>query len=225
MLPGRLELLYEDRDLMVVNKPAGLLSVATSSERDRTVYWILSEYLRKKGEQRRPAAVHRLDRDTSGVMVWAKSGRIKQHLMERWNESVRERRYVALAEGRIAEEQGTINAPVGEISESRMTVTSTGSPAVTHWKTIRSGDFYTLLSLELGTGRRNQIRVHLSHIGNPIAGDAKYGAKTNPVGRLALHAESLVICHPRNGTVMRFSVPAPDSFVTAVKSSGPKKRH
>jgi 23S rRNA pseudouridine1911/1915/1917 synthase len=203
-----LVLLHEDRDLLVVDKPAGLLSIAAGAEREKTAYWILSEYLRKKGEKRRPAVVHRLDRETSGVMLFAKSDAVKRKLMEHWNETVLERCYLALVEGELAGAQGTIDAPLGEDPRGRVVVVSGGQRAVTHWKLLKNGRRFSLLSLELETGRRNQIRVHLAHLGHPVAGDKKYGAKADPLNRLCLHAERIVFHHPHDGRVLTFTVEA-----------------
>lgn len=218
-LPQGLALLYEDEDVLVVDKPSGLLSVAAGGEKERTAYWVLCEYLRKRGEKRRAAAVHRLDRDTSGVMVFAKSEEIKRRLMEGWNESVLERRYIALAEGSFDAEEGLVDAPLGEDAGGRVVVVPGGLPARTRWRRLGEGCGYTLLELELETGRRNQIRAHLSYLGRPVAGDAKYGARRDPAGRLALHAESLAFAHPRDGRSLRFEVPAPPSFRKALSPS------
>ncbi|GHV55997.1 hypothetical protein AGMMS49579_20030 [Spirochaetia bacterium] len=211
-LPQGILLLYEDRDLLVIDKPAGLLSIATGTERDRTAYWILAGYLRKKGEKRRPAAVHRLDRDTSGVMVFAKAEMVKKKLMGSWDEAVAERRYVALAEGEFTENDGVIDQPLGEDAGGRMVVRKDGKPSVTRWKLLKSGKGYSLLELELETGRRNQIRAHLSFLGHPVAGDMKYHARTNPVKRLCLHAEHISFHHPADGRLMAFDSPLPGSF-------------
>jgi 23S rRNA pseudouridine1911/1915/1917 synthase len=209
-------LLYEDRDLLVVDKPAGLLSIAAGTERQKTVYWILAEYLRQKGEKRRPAAVHRLDRDTSGLMVFAKSGMVKKKLMENWDKAVAMRRYTALAEGefsrshdgRSGPDEGIIDEPLGEDGGGRVIVKAGGKRALTRWKLLGRGKGYSLLSLELETGRRNQIRAHLFFLGHPVAGDKKYGARTDPLGRLALHAETLSFYHPSGGRLMEFCSPA-----------------
>jgi 23S rRNA pseudouridine1911/1915/1917 synthase len=211
-LPQGLILLYEDRDILVVDKPAGLLSIASGTERTKTAHWILSEYLRKRGEQRQAAVVHRLDRDTSGVMLFAKSGFIKGKLMETWEQSVQERRYAALAEGRFEESWGVIDAPLGEDPRGRVVVMPGGKGAITRWELLKAGTGYSLLSLALETGRRNQIRAHLSHLGHPVAGDWKYHAQTNPLNRLALHAEGLVFQHPRNGERLAFETPMPAAF-------------
>jgi 23S rRNA pseudouridine1911/1915/1917 synthase len=216
-LPQGILLYYEDRDLLVICKPAGLLSIAAGGERDRTAYWIISEYLRKKGEKCRAAAVHRLDRDTSGLMIFAKSEGIKKQFMERWNELLKERRYICLAEGELAEKEGIIDAPLGEDRGGRVVVMKGGKPALTRWKLLKAGNAYSLLTLELDTGRRNQIRAHLDWAGHPVAGDKKYRAKTDPLKRLALHADRLVFLHPRNGALLEFEVPGPKSFWGPVK--------
>jgi RluA family pseudouridine synthase len=206
-LSHNLIILYEDSYIIVVNKPAGLLSIATGTEKQRTVYWILSEYLWKKGEKRRVAAVHRLDRDTSGVMLFAKSAVIKRRLMQNWNALVVERRYIALAEGDFSENEGLIDLPIGEDKGGKPAIRKNGMRSVTRWKRLRAGKGCTLLALELETGRRNQIRLHLSAIGHPVLGDIKFGGK--PGKRLYLHAETLVFHHPRRDRLMRFEVKAP----------------
>lgn len=223
-LPHGLRILYEDRDIIVVDKPSGLLSVAAGAESEKTAYWILCEYLRKRGEKRRVAAVHRLDRDTSGVMVFAKSGETKRALMQDWNDSIVERRYVALAEGEFPESEGVFDAPLGEDRGGRVVVAAGGQSAVTRWRVLDSGGGYTLLELELETGRRNQIRAHLDWAERPVAGDSKYGAASDPIGRLALHAERLVLRHPRDGKLLDFEVPVPPEFRRALKGGAPKRR-
>lgn len=217
-LPFGLEILYEDDDLLVVFKPAGLLSVAAAGEKNRTAYWILNEYLRRRGKRQQVAVVHRLDRDTSGVMVFAKSAAMKRALMDNWDKLVFERRYVAVVEGPVTEPEGTIDLPLTEDSRARVLIAAPGRGhrAITHWKVLRSGSRCSLLSLELETGRRNQIRVHCAAMGHPVVGDSKYGSRCDILGRLGLHAERLAFYHPRTGALLEFSVPPPPSF-TSVK--------
>jgi 23S rRNA pseudouridine1911/1915/1917 synthase len=222
MLGRGLVLLYEDRDLVVVEKPAGLLSIAAGGEREKTAYRVLSEYFRKRGGGGRPAAVHRLDRDTSGVMIFAKDGRVKKTLMENWDDLIVRRLYVAVAEGDITPDgkaggEGRIDAPLqeegaGKNRGGRMVVREGGKPAATRWKLLEKGGGYSLLSLELETGRRNQIRAHLAYIGHPVAGDKKYGASTDPLKRLCLHAETISFRHPYDGKLMEFNSPVPKGF-------------
>lgn len=215
-LPHGLEILYEDADLVVVDKPSGLLSVAAGAEKEKTAYWILCEHYRKRGDKRRVAAVHRLDRDTSGVMVFARNDAAKRALMSDWDGAVRARTYVAVAEGYFPEPEGRIDAPLGEDRGGRVVVARNGAPAATRWRVLGEGNGYTLLELELETGRRNQIRAHLDWLGRPVAGDPKYGARTDPLRRLALHAERLVLRHPRDGSDLDCEVPAPPSFARLV---------
>jgi 23S rRNA pseudouridine1911/1915/1917 synthase len=217
-----LEILHEDTEILVVIKPAGLLSMAAGSQREKTAYWILAEYLRKKGEKRRPAMVHRLDRDTSGVMLFVKSAVTKKKFMDHWDDMVVRRCYTALVEGALPVGEGVIDAPLGEDAGGRVIVTRDGKPAITRWKLRATGvlhknksaarQIYSLLELELETGRRNQIRAHLAHIGHPVAGDVKYRARSNPIGRLCLHAETIAFHHPADKTVMEFTSRGP-SFV------------
>ena len=199
-----LALLYEDSDIIAVDKPAGLLSIAAGGGREKTAYQILADYLRKKGGGARPAVVQRLDRDTSGVMIFAKSGWVKKKLMDNWDEMVTERRYICIAEGELAGEEGLIDLPLGEDAGGRVVAKKGGKPARTRWTLLKARSGYSLLSLELETGRRNQIRAHLAAIGHPVAGDKKYWAKTNPLRRLCLHASRISFYHPRDGRLMEF---------------------
>jgi len=216
-LPLGLVILYEDDDLIVVNKPEGLLSVAAGGEKNRTAYWILNEYLRRRGQKRQIAVVHRLDRDTSGVMVFAKSAAMKKALMDNWDNLVVERCYVAVVEGPVTEPEGIIDLPLAEDPQGRVVIAASGRGlrAVTRWKLLRSGSRYSLLSLELETGRRNQIRVHCAALGHPVVGDRKYGSRMDPLKRLGLHAETLALHHPRTGASLEFSVPPPPGFTAA----------
>jgi 23S rRNA pseudouridine1911/1915/1917 synthase len=217
-----LVILYEDMDIIVVDKPSGLLSIAAGGEREKTCCHILAEYLRKNGGPRqRPAVVHRLVRGTSGVMIFAKSEKTKKKLMDNWNEAVAGRRYIAVAEGNPGRDglsEGTITAPLGEDRGGRVVVSPGGKPAVTRWKVLKAGKVYSLLSLELETGRRNQIRAHLSWLGCPVAGDKKYHSKTDPLKRLCLHAEYISFRHPRDGRLMEFETPPDGSFHALLRS-------
>lgn len=218
-LQAGLILLYEDSDILVVHKPAGLLSIATDTRKDRSAYFFLGEYLHKKGEKRSVAVVHRLDRDTSGLLVFAKSDTIKRSFMDHWNELVLERRYIALLEGILDKDSGTITKALGEDRGGKVIIDDKGKTATTHYKVLERYKHYTLTALELETGRRNQIRVHCAFIGHPVAGDKKYGARTDPLGRLALHAESLSFIHPGNGKTLRFSIAPEAGFrATAARS-------
>lgn len=212
-----LSILFENDDFIVIDKPSGLLTIATESQREKTAYWQLSELLRKRGSRQRIAVVHRLDRDTSGVLLFVKNQRLKQELMARWNELVEKRTYVALVEGTVRDNEGTINQPLGETKTGLVIVSTKGKPAITHWKVLERGPQFSLLELELETGRRNQIRAHMDWMRHPVAGDSKYHSKLDPIGRLALHASCIRFVHPFSGEVLEFVCPPPVLLKTATK--------
>ena len=217
-LASNLLLLYEDRDIIVLDKPAGLLTIASANRREKNVYGILCEYFSKKGGGGgSPAVVHRLDRDTSGVIIFARSGWVKKKLMDNWDKTVKERRYICVAEGEFSAEEGVIDLPLGEDASGRVIAKKDGKPAVTQWKLLRRGNGFSLLRLELRTGRRNQIRAHLYALGHPVAGDKKYWAKTDPLKRLCLHAEKISFYHPKDKTLMEFESPFPSGFSRLTK--------
>ena len=218
-LPGGIEILYEDHDIIVINKPAGMLAVATMSEKTRTAYSILSDHVKKQHRNNKIYVIHRLDRETSGIMMYAKNHDIKESIKEDWYNNVPERTYVAVVEGRIKPPAGTIVSWLKENSGTFMYSSHDreGKKAVTHYETLQSSGDFSLLKIELETGRKNQIRVHMQDKGVPVTGDRKYGAKMNPISRLALHAMVLAFLHPRTGKLMRFESRIPDSFLRLVK--------
>ncbi|GAB4030921.1 RluA family pseudouridine synthase [Spirosoma jeollabukense] len=215
-----LTILYEDQSLIVINKQSGLLSMATNKERDRTAYGILSDYVKKENPKNKIFIIHRLDRETSGVMMFAKSEKVQQLMQESWNDTIKERTYVALVEGVPNPPKGTVTSYLKE-SKALIVYSSqnpdNGQLSVTNYTVLKSTADYALLELELETGRKNQIRVHMQDIGHPIAGDSKYGAETNPIGRLGLHAEVLAFEHPITGEAMKFDAPVPKTFLAMVK--------
>lgn len=205
----RIKLIYEDDHIIVIDKPPGLLSIATETEKERTAYYIINEYLEQKGE--RVFIVHRLDRDTSGVMIFAKTEESKRRLQSSWQEA--EKTYIALVEGRLKEKEGIITGYLKEtetflVHPSKSKIDA--KYAATAYSVLKEGKGYSLLEIKLLTGRKNQIRVHLSGIGHPVAGDKKYGAKTNPLKRLCLHASSLALRHPLTGRIMKFTCKIPE---------------
>ena len=211
----KLQVLFEDDFIVVVNKAAGLHSVDTTGHGVENAAGILEQYLKKKSPNKRIYVVHRLDRDTSGVMLFAKSREAQNKLVADWNDRVLERIYIALAEGKFDHPSGTIDSYLYE--DDRKIVHSTqdsskGLRAITHYQVLRENHDFSLLKLELETGRTNQIRVHLQSMGHPVAGDAKYGAKTNPIQRLGLHAKTIKFYHPVTGKILAFNVETPDSF-------------
>lgn len=214
------QILYEDEDLLVIAKDAGVLSVAAKNGQESTVYRQLMHYVKQDHPKNRIYIVHRLDRDTSGVMLFAKSENMKQLLQENWKEAVVERMYTALVEGDVQKETGTVASWLTESKAYKVHSSpfdNGGKKAVTHYKKIRSNRDFCLLEILLETGRKNQIRVHMEEIGHPIAGDKKYGARTNPLKRLGLHATTLIFIHPKTGERMQFHSKIPQKFLKAVK--------
>ncbi|SET93512.1 RluA family pseudouridine synthase [Paenibacillus sp. NFR01] len=220
-----LTILYEDNDIIVIEKEAGLLSISTGDETELTAYRQLMDYVRIANPKNRIFVVHRLDRDTSGVMMFAKSEKIQQALQDNWKEAVKERAYVALVEGAVKKPEGTISSWLKETSTLKMYSSpheGDGQHAVTHYKLIQGNRHFSLLDVHLETGRKNQIRVHLSDIGHPIAGDKKYGAETKAVGRLGLHARILSFTHPTTGELLTFESDIPKTFL---KYTAPAPTH
>lgn len=211
----RLKIVYEDDDIIVVNKGYGLLSMGNDKVKDGTAYSILKEYVKWVDPRQKIFVVHRLDRDTSGLMMFAKNIEAKEAMQHNWNNMVLNRTYVAVVEGSVDEDEGTIRTYLAENSKYEVYVTDNpqeGQLAVTRYKVLARKNGYTLMELELDTGRKNQIRVHMKHIGHPIAGDRRYGAKSSPIHRLALHARTLRFAHPASRREMDFSTPIPASF-------------
>lgn len=209
-----LRILHEDEAVVVVDKASGLLSIGTQKERTRTAFYILSEHVKRTDPAARIFIVHRLDRDTSGLMVFAKSEDVKRKMQLSWNETVRERAYTAVVEGRLSRKEGVVSARLAENKGHKVFVTddADAQQAVTHYRVLRESGDYSLLELHLETGRKNQIRAHMEYIGHSVAGDAKYGASDNPIGRVALHASRLCFVHPVSGRPMDFSLPLPAAF-------------
>ncbi len=206
-------LLYEDERLLVIDKPAGLLSMASDREKERTAYRMVTQYVREGDPSGRVFIVHRLDRDTSGVLLFAKDEAAKRAFQDHWETVVRRRGYVAVVEGAPPRAADTVRTLLRENAAHKVySVRSGGKEAVTHYHTLRSGRDYSLLELELATGRKNQIRVHLSELGCPVAGDRTYGAATDPLGRLCLHAHELAFTHPLTGVETVFRAPLPRGF-------------
>ncbi|MEG1543282.1 MAG: RluA family pseudouridine synthase [Tannerellaceae bacterium] len=214
-----LKIVWEDNDLIVVDKRSGLLSMATDRVKEKTAYHLLSEYVKKSDPHNRIFILHRLDRDTSGLMMFSKNRTAQQELQTNWNDMITDRSYVAVVEGRPQLDNDLIVSTLTENASMKVYVTATGGgqEAITRYKLIRTNERYSLLELTLETGRKNQIRAQMESIGNPIAGDAKYGARTNPAGRLALHARRLCFIHPTTREEMRFETSVPPSFNALVK--------
>lgn len=213
--PRGLGLVHEDAAVLVVDKRPGLLSVATDRERERTAYRLLWDYLAAQRPRARPFIVHRLDRETSGLLVFAKTAEAKQHLQAQFEARTVERVYTALVGGRVRRESGTLESRLVEDPSLRVHATPgpKGKTAITRYRVLARGEGTTLLELSLGTGRRRQIRVQLAGIGHPIVGDREHGGPAGPFRRLCLHATRLGFIHPATGKAVRFESAAPGAWV------------
>ena len=220
------KILFEDEHYLVVDKPSGLLTISTG-KKEKTLYAILNAYVQRKEdlitgkEPDRSNAkvwiVHRIDKGTSGVLVFAKTERAKDILQSKWKELVAERRYVAWLEGMVEKDSGAIQSWLVESPKSLKmksfpTEVKDGQLAITHYRVLQRTRYYSEVAFDLQTGRKNQIRVHAADLGHPIAGDEKYGAETDPIHRLALHAATLVFRHPFTQKMVRCTSPIPESF-------------
>jgi 23S rRNA pseudouridine1911/1915/1917 synthase len=212
VFPAALRLIHEDHDLLVVDKPAGLLTIATERERHRTAYRMLADYVAAQPGRRRLFIVHRLDRETSGLLVFAKSPAAKRALQAQFEARTVERVYMAVVEGRVAASAGTLRARVAEDPRSlRVRTARHGRDAITRYRVVERRHESTVLELTLETGRRGQIRAQLAALGHPIVGDAAFGSRRNPVGRMCLHATRLGILDGM-GRAVAFQSPAPAEF-------------
>ncbi|NLW90116.1 MAG: RluA family pseudouridine synthase [Syntrophomonadaceae bacterium] len=215
-----LKILYEDSEIIVIDKPAGLLSMASDQEKMNTAYRQLRDYVSSTNPEDRIFIVHRLDRDTSGVMMFVKNETLKHQLQDSWKDTVIDRAYIAVVQGKIPDAQGTIKSWLRETKTKLMYSSSKegdGLEAITHYKVLQTSPKYSLLEIRLETGRKNQIRVHMKDIGHSIIGDKKYGSTTNPIGRLGLHAHILAFKHPVSGQIMRFETEIPKKFTGLFK--------
>lgn len=213
---ARIHLLYEDEDLLVLDKPAGLLTVATDRNKTDTLYFRLREFLIQRDAKRQPAlnVVHRLDQETSGLVLFAKSAQIKAQLQDNW--PAVQKTYWAVVEGRPPHNQETITSYLTECRSLRVTSrtyeTEGSRLATTHYRVLRSASDFSLLEVRLETGRKHQIRVHLAERCGPVIGDKRYGSRLNPWKRLALHACKLELAHPVTGKPLRFESPMPPAL-------------
>ena len=214
LISKHIKIIYEDKDIVVIEKQPGILSMA-SSPNQFCVKSILDEYFHKRHFKCTAHVVHRLDKETSGLMIYAKSIEIEQILENNWHDIVYDRRYVAVLCGNMEQEGGTIHSWLKD-NKAYITYSSPtdngGKEAITHYHLLEKNKDYSLVELRLETGRKNQIRVHMKDLGFPVAGDIKYGNGRDPLGRLALHAYRLNFYHPRTGESMTFETPFPISF-------------
>ena len=213
-----LDILYEDEYLIAINKPCGLLSISNDKEKDITAYRMVSDYVKSSGKYNYIFVVHRLDQDTSGVLMFCKNEKIRDRLQENWNTVVKKRGYIALVDGKLSG-NGTIRSFLME--DKRQFVYSSkngyGKEAITHYDVIKNNCNYSMLQVFIDTGRRNQIRVHLSEKGYPIVGDKKYKCKSNPIKRLCLHANMLEFIHPVSKKIICIKCDVPSEFMKLVR--------
>ena len=224
-----LDILYEDEDLLVVNKPQGMVVHPAPGHESGTLVNALLFHIRDLsgiGGELRPGIVHRIDRMTSGLLVVAKNDTAHRVLSDQFRDHSAHRSYAALVDGNIRDESGTIDAPLARhpVDRKRMAIVSGGREAVTHWQVATRYGQYTLLQIELETGRTHQIRVHLYSIQHPVSGDDVYGREKRPFGLVgqALHGYRLTFRHPKSGEQMVFYAPLPEYFTIALNKAGEK---
>ncbi len=208
----KIEIIYEDEDMIVINKPSGLLSISTDKEKNKTAYSIIRDYLIKNNKNNKIFVVHRLDKDTSGVIIYAKNLKTKSLLQNLWDKNVIEKEYTAIIEGKMEEDKGTIKSYLIENNEGFVHSTKNraiGRYAQTNYEVLKTNKKYQMLKVNIKTGRKNQIRVHLSELGYPIVGDKKYGSKIDPIKRLCLHSRKIVLISPINKRKMTFECKVP----------------
>jgi len=217
--PRGLSILYEDYSILVVDKVSGLLTVSTDKVREKTAYYLLTDYVKKGNNKSRNRIfiVHRLDKDTSGIIIFAKNPNAKRFLQDEWHGF--EKKYYAVVHGTLPEKEGLITSYLAENSAHKMYSVKDpekGKLARTGFKVIQESKRFSLLEIDLLTGRKNQIRAHFSEKGFPVAGDKKYGKKDKGIRGLSLHAASLSIVHPETKEKMTFETPVPDYFTSLV---------
>lgn len=208
-----IDIIYEDKDIIVINKPSGLLTVATEKEKNKTAYHLVMEYLKKKNKNNRIFIIHRLDKDTSGIIMFAKNERAKHLYQDNWNDIVKKRCYYAVIDGKMENKEGTIKSYLKENGNMVYSVKDrSGKLAITEYKVLKERKNISLLDINLKTGRKNQIRVHMKENKTPILGDLKYGEKSKLINRLALHAYKLELVNPVTKKLLTFEVNMPNEF-------------
>ena len=217
MKKKKLDILYEDKFIIIVNKPSNLLTISTAKEKERTLFHYVYDYLKQKHKSNKVFIVHRLDKDTSGIVVLAKDEKTKFYLQDNWDKF--KRGYVAVVNGKVKNKSGVIKSYLQE-TKTHLTYSvkdKNGKLAITEYEKILENKNYTMLSLNLKTGRKNQIRVQLSDMGNPIVGDKKYGIKKDLIRRMALHANYLELIHPKTHEKITIDIDIPNSFISLLK--------
>lgn len=214
-LPESLHIIFENNELIVIDKPSGLLSVADDKEKEKTAFRMVTSYLKANNTPGRIYVVHRIDKDTSGILLFSKSEAIKDLLQEHWNDLIITRGYYAIVEGHLDRQEGTVHSWLKETTTQLVYSsgkTGDGQEAITHYAVMNEDEKYSLLDVHIDTGRKNQIRCHMADLGHKVVGDDKYHSTENPLHRLGLHSYCLEFKHPVSGTIMRFKTPLPKAF-------------
>ncbi len=208
------DIIYEDNYIIVVNKPSGLLTIATQKEREKTLYHYVGEYLKSKDKHSKVFIVHRLDKDTSGIVLFAKDEKTKNKLQKDWNSLVKLREYTAVVSGKLKKKRGRLVNRLLETKTNLVYITNKldGKEAITNYEVVRENNTFSLLKINIETGRKNQIRVQFANINNPIIGDKKYGDNSKKYNRLYLHANKLILFYPRLKKEMIFKSEIPKEF-------------
>lgn len=211
----KLDIVYEDKQILVVNKPSGILTVSTPKEKEKTLFHEVSNYVKKSNPKAKIFIIHRLDKDTSGIVMFAKNEMIKYAYQNAWDELVLKRGYTAVVDGVIEKKTGVIKSYLKE-TKTLLVYSSNdkknGKLAITNYNVIKISKKYSMLDIDIKTGRKNQIRVHMKDIDHPILGDKKYGNKKSSANRLMLHAKELAIINPKTKKKMTFICDVPKSF-------------
>ena len=213
-----LDILYEDDYLIAINKPCGLLSIANDKEKEITAYRMVSDYIKKNNKNKYIFVVHRLDQDTSGILMFCKNEKIRDKMQDNWNTIVKKRGYIAIVDGKLSG-NGTIHTFLMENKQQFVysSKNNQGKEAITHYSVLKNHNNYRLVQVFIDTGRRNQIRVHLSEKGYPIVGDKKYKCESNPIKRLCLHANILEFIHPVTKKLIHIESDIPSEFKKIIK--------
>ena len=220
-LKNNLNIIYEDEDIIVINKPYGLLSIATEKEKEYTLYHFVSSYLKDRNKNNKVYIIHRLDKDTSGVVMFAKNLKTKNLFQNNWDNLIRNRCYYAVVNGTLKEKEGTIKEYLIENDKSFMVYKTNnkkdGKLAITDYKVLKENKNYSLLDINIKTGRKNQIRVAMQGLNTPIVGDKKYGDGKSLINRMALHHYKLELFDPRTNKKIMFKAEMPTSFKKLIK--------
>lgn len=216
-IQDNIDIIYEDKYIIVVNKPSGLLTISTEKEKEHTLYSIISNCVKEKNKNNKIFIIHRLDKDTSGIIIFAKDEKTKKLYQDNWNNIIKYRGYTAVVEGIPEKQQDTITLYLKENKNLKVYPSKNGVKAITKYKVTKSNNKYSLLDIEILTGKKNQIRATMEYINHPIVGDIKYSSKDKSLNRLGLHAHKLIIMNPITKKETIFETKMPNSFINITK--------